>query len=90
MSMSTHVVGFKPPDEKWKKMKDIWDACNVAAVPIPDEVNKFFGYSIPDSAGVEAEIEYRAYDDGNGRDGFEVDIKKLPEDVTIIRFWNSW
>lgn len=27
MGMSMHVVGYKPADEHWKKMKAAWDAC---------------------------------------------------------------
>lgn len=93
MGMSTYVVGIKPPDEKWKKMKAAWDACASAGVPIPKKVDDFFGGEPPDERGVVVEIEetqavtkYHI----NTSSGFEVDISKLPADVKIIRFCNSW
>lgn len=46
------VVGIKPPDDKWKKMKEAWDACNSACVPVPEEVLAFFDHEGPDEAGV--------------------------------------
>jgi hypothetical protein len=93
MSMSTHVVGFKPPDDKWKKMKAIYDACKAAQVNPPEEVEDFFSNGSPDDRGVEVSIEKlpctKKYN-SDSEDGFEIDIKKLPPDVTVIRFYNSW
>lgn len=93
MGASQHVVGFRPPDDKWLKMKAIWDACTAAGMPIPREVEKFFGDSDPDPQGVEVPLrntpccaEYSA----DMQDGFEIDVRKLPEDVTIIRCYTSY
>ena len=93
MGMSTHVVGFKPADEKWKQMKTIWDACALAKVDPPEAVGKFFGWEEPDEAGVQVDIEakeccaeYKADDS----EGFEIDVRKLPPDVTVIRFYNAY
>lgn len=91
MSMSTHVVGFVPPDAKWKKMKAAWDACTKAGVPVPEEVTEFFNYEAPDSNGVEIDIkeavpQYRR----DMCEGFDVDVSKLPKHVSVIRFYNSW
>ncbi len=94
MSMSTHVEGIKPPDEKWKKMKVVWDACKAAKVSPPDEVEEFFGNGDPDPAGVvldqdelgEAVQEYNV----EGSSGYDVILAKLPKDVSVIRFVNSW
>lgn len=90
MGMSTHVIGFRPPDKKWEEMKTVWDACEKAGVPVPDSVMKFFEYSPPDKSGVEVEIKdaYTRYIK-DGYDGFEVDISKLPKDVKVSRFFNS-
>ena len=89
MSMSTHVIGFTPPDETWHKMKAAWDACENAGVPIPGAVLDFFGDEEPDPAGVETEIPAREY---HGRDaaGYEIDVSSIPSKVTVIRFVNSW
>ena len=51
MSMSTSVVGFVPPDEEWKKMKAVWDACANADVETPNDVDDFFSGKEPDKNG---------------------------------------
>lgn len=93
MGMSTHVVGIRRPDETWKKMKAVWDACRAAGVDPPDEVLEFFNHEAPDPAGIRVELEgnpcIQAYND-DMRQGFEVDISKLPKNVTSVRFYNSW
>jgi hypothetical protein len=97
MSMSTHVVGFAPPDETWLKMKSVWDACEAAGVTVPENVSKFFNYERPDAAGVCIELDhyktpheclkkYRA----DSQEGFEIDISKLPPQIKTIRFFNSY
>lgn len=52
MSMSTHVVGIVPPDDDWKKMKQVYDACVAANIDVPDNVWDFFNNEEPDDAGV--------------------------------------
>lgn len=96
MSMSTHVVGIKPPDDKWKEMKAVYDACAVAGVAVPKAVCDFFDNDPPDDAGVVVS-EYdlkkcgalKEYS-GDMTAGFEVDLSKVPKDVKIIRFYNSY
>jgi len=58
MSMSSHVVGFRPPDEKWKAMKAIWDACVIQCVDIAKQVTEFFGMTDgdPDPSGASVDI----------------------------------
>ena len=93
MGMSTHVVGFKPPDEKWHKMKAVYDACKTAKVSPPKEVSDYFDGCAPDDSGVEVTLQGKPcvseYKDDSSH-GYEVDIRKLPPDVTIIRFYNAW
>jgi hypothetical protein len=94
MSMSTHVIGFRPADEKWKKMKAVWDTCKQAGIEPPDEVDDFFGGSPPDDAGVEVDLEdYECcsnWNDNISREGFEINLDKLPKGIKIIRFYNSY
>ena len=96
MSMSIHCIGFKPVDDKWKKMKAVWDACYEAGVKLPDEVDNFFEFDQPDEVGVrvseEILVDCGALSDWEDEDanGFELDVLNLPEDVTIIRFYNSF
>lgn len=93
MSMSTHVIGFRPPDDKWKKMKAVWEACAKAGVEVPDDVLDFFNHVAPDDRGVEVELEKlpctKKYG-GNMKEGFEVDVTKLPAGVTVLRFYNAY
>ena len=92
MSMSTNVIGFKPVDELWNKMKKIYDSCKDANIDLPKEVNKYFGYEEPDDNGIEVDISEASFEwnDENCREGIEIDINKLPKDIHIIRFYNSW
>ena len=94
MGMSTHVIGFKPPDAKWKKMKEARDACEEAGIDIPDDIDDFFDGEPPDDNGVEIWLEKEEccseWDDGDMRAGFEIDVDKLPKDVKIIRVYNSY
>lgn len=91
MSKSTRIIGFHPVDDKWQKMKAVYDACVVADIQIPDEVIRFFEYRQPDNTGVKVEINdaISAYDSLN-ESGYEVDIRKLPKNVHVIRFYQSW
>jgi hypothetical protein len=96
MSMSTHVVGFRPPDAKWREMKKIWDACEAGGIDIPDKVLEFFQHETPDEAGVEVEQDelenlgvVKEWCD-EGCQGFEVDVTKLPKDLHILRFYNGF
>lgn len=93
MSMSTHVIGFRPPDKRWKEMKEVYDTCIKAKVGIPEEVDDFFGNMKPDESGVKIEIEETgAVEEWNDdyNQGFQVDITKLPKDLKYVRFYNSW
>ena len=93
MSVSVNLVGFRPADKKWAQMKAVWDACEAAGIEAPSEVDEFFNYDPPNDAGVEVELEeheccsqYRE----SGIDGFDIDVSKLPDDVTLVRFFISW
>jgi hypothetical protein len=93
MGMSTHVQGFKAPDDKWKEMKAVWDACEAAGISPPEAVSKYFEWDKPDDRGVEVKLEGTGYCTEWGddyRSGFEIEMRKLPADVTHIRFYNSY
>ena len=97
MSMNVHV--FKPANEKWRKMKAIWDSCQQAGISTPDEVDKYFNGEPPDEAGVKAGYfsdmdnkfpEWLKRYSADMRDGFEIDTTKLPKDVSVVRFVCSY
>lgn len=91
MGMSTHAYAIKPPDERWKAMKAVWDACEAAKVEIPDEVSSFFGDEAPDQSGVVEELGALARPwHGDCAEGVEIDIARLPPGTKTVRFTNSW
>ncbi len=94
MSMSTHVYGVTPPDDDWKAMKKVVEACEAAGIAYPPEVEKFFNYERPDDKGVIFNIEdsdaVAEWNDGDMCNGYEIDISKLDASVKIIRVVNSW
>lgn len=96
MGMSTHVVGIREPNEKWRQMKAVWDACEVAKIAPPPEVDEFFDSEPPDPAGVVLDLDYgphniaRKWTDGDHREGTEITLAELPPNITKIRFFNSY
>ena len=94
MGMSSSLVGVKPPDAKWIAMKAAWESCQAAGVPPPKEVEDFFNGERPDPSGVVVQILHTAavheFAPHDAAEGFEVYLDKLPKDVTVLRFWNSW
>ena len=89
MSMSTHVIGFKPPDQRWKEMKSVWDACEKANAGIPGEVIDFFNGEEPDESGVEVELQTYEWN-GDMTEGVEIKVYEIPKDVKTNSFYNSW
>lgn len=95
--MGTSVDGFIPPDAKFQKMLAAYRACEKAGVEIPAEVEKFFNGERPDEAGVRLNLSYdKKFKDAcyeyhdDACQGYEVDLRKLPGDIKIIRFRNCW
>jgi len=97
MGMTTSIVGFKPlnepSDAAWQAMKKVWNSCVEANIDIPDEVLDFFEGQPPNDYGTNIDLEgapgVREYH--NGMDsGFEVEVNKIPKDIKVIRFYNSF
>lgn len=92
MSMSTYVQGLKPKTAEYQKMLDILVACKEINVKPPTEIVDFFDGEICED-GIVTELPkeaVREYADDYCREFFEVDLTKLPPDVTKIRFFNSY
>ena len=97
MSMSAHVTGFKPVDDKFKRMFNAYKACEQAGIDIPDEVNSFFEGEPPDPTGIKIRLS-SAYKDEDGvskysaemQDGYEVNLDELDPDIRIIRFYCAY
>lgn len=98
MGMSYHVLAIKPADEKYMKMKAAWDACEAAGIPVPEEVERFFGGEKPDESGMTVSLgsQYGKLHESvekwtdDMREGFQVDITKLPPGVRFVRFYCSY
>ena len=74
-------------------MKAVWDAGVAAGIKLPEVVSSYLEGERPDERGVEVRLEGTEYcskwqDDY--RSGFEIDLQKLPDDLTHIRFYNSF
>ena len=92
MGMSTHIIGFIPPDEKYKKMLAIKEQCDGLGISYPSEVDDFFDGEVdPSGEGYEVDLDDIAteWNDAH-RQGLQIDVSNIPESVKIIRFYNSW
>jgi hypothetical protein len=97
MGMSTRIVGIKPPDDTWHKMKAVWDSCEKAGIQVPAEVEAYFEeetHSEPDPKGQTVPLNnlagVRDWTDNDMCQGIEIDLDVVPEGITILRFYNSW
>jgi hypothetical protein len=96
MGMSMHVVGFVPPDEEWQKLVAAWHACDAAGIEKPRELLKRLGRDMdpdkaPDPQGREASAASAVANWKVGiREGYEVDLRKLPPEIKVLRFYCSW
>lgn len=93
MSMSTHIYGIVPADAQYEKMASIWWSCIESKVSIPKEVIEFFNGDSPDDKGTPIDLEKHTCCTEYTKDsceGVEIDIRKLPGHVKLIRFYNSF
>lgn len=104
MGMSTHVVGIRNLDGKFKNMLAVKNACVQAGIDFPLEVIEYFeanGVSEFDmhmededlaDEMVTIDINEEAWSSYQRemRDGCEIDITKLSPEIKAIRFYNSW
>lgn len=106
MSMSTSVVGFRDQTNKtFQKHKKVALACFEAGVDLPAKTAAFFGkppYDDEWGSWGQLENDGLALDltegtnppakewQDEGAQGYEVDIRKLPEDIKVLRFYNAY
>lgn len=101
MGMSTSIIGVRDLRQQFDKMWKAKEACEQAGIGYPEEVKKYFVDYINESKpAVESEMLHFDLKNTSGVTlynnpdaasvGYEVDIRKLPKDVKIIRFYNSW
>lgn len=91
MSMSLCILGLRPPDEKWQKMKTAYDSCRAAGIPIHESVLQFFDYSEPDPRGLKVGLDDIAKPwKGEDSEGIEIAVAEIPKEITVIRFYGAW
>lgn len=93
MSLSTHIVGYRPADDRWRQMVAAWSACRAAGIPPPKAVVSFFDDQDPTGQiGQEVTLgaAVRPWRDDHGREGYDVDLTTLPPEVRVLRFYHSW
>jgi hypothetical protein len=89
MGMSTHVIGFKPPDAAYTAKLEAYNACKKASITPPEELQRFFNWTEPDPQGITVRVPTREWNNDHAS-GYEVDISGLDPSVKVIRFYNSW
>jgi hypothetical protein len=88
----TFVVGFREPDEEYCRMKVNYDChCELDRDP-PPFVKAFFQLmGHPDDAGAEVSLDDAVQPwEGFLGEGYELHLDKLPRNVKVVRFINSW
>ncbi len=92
MSMSTDVILLRGKDNpQYQKYLKVLNACIEADIPLPYDVDKYFGGEGEDNPEFPLEIDFEADEWGeDGRAGIDIDLDTIPEGVKTIRFYNSW
>jgi hypothetical protein len=96
MPDSMYVKAFKPADDRWQRMKTVYDACTAAGIEIPDEVDRYFNGERPDGEGVAIDhhdlLPSGAVTEWHEdmREGYEINLGLLPDDVTVVRVYMSY
>ena len=92
MSMSMDVIGIKPANEKFWKMKQVHDRCKELGIRMPDQVLEFFDYAKPDDDGVIVHLKEPCVTEFSSGDeeGIAVDLEKLPEGIKFLKFRCSY
>lgn len=84
MSKELYLEGIILPDNKWKQMKKVYDACIEADVDIPTNVQVYFNYEAPNDIGIV--LDLTEYFTSTLEKGLEINVEDIPENVKILRF----
>jgi len=92
--MSSHLKAFIPDnDPTYQKHLRILTMCKKENVSLPKETADYFGTCDEPEEKLQFILKrddhYTKWQD-EMREGFEVDLTKLPKEVTKIRFYNSY
>lgn len=99
--MSTKIKGFiSDTNVEYQKHKKVFLACKEAGVDLPKQTAEYFGSDSVDvveddllegklEMKLQLGVHFTNYS-ADMQDGFEVDLTKLPQGVTKLRFYNSY
>lgn len=99
MGMDTHVIGFRVSDDKHLRMVALAREIQELGMCSPVQLKEYFkgtdypDCEITDNLGLEVQIENSVAvqkHNADMEDGFEIDIRKLPEGVVKVRVYNSY
>lgn len=98
MGMSTHIKAFIPDtDPEYQRHRKVLLACDEAEVSLPKETAEYFGVIDFDKNTLDDKLEFDIKNSDclskwkdHDADGYEIDLTKLPQGVTKIRFYNEW
>jgi hypothetical protein len=97
MGMSSHVTAFRDQDGKFKEMLEAKLFCDQKKLSYPKEVSDYFGTYARESVecikGEMLTVETKGFVKewhNDHSEGFEVEVKDIPEGVKTLRFANSW
>lgn len=91
MGMSIHIAFLRKDDKQHKKMVAALKACTDVGVPVPDQVDEYFGGSTDPDVALELRVPEQDYEWADHyRRGYEIDINNLPQGVSKVRFYVSY
>lgn len=98
MGMTSRIRAFIPDtDETYQRHKKVLLVCLETNIGLPKETSEYFGCNYADESLLEEKLEislkmgthFEEYS-ADMTEGFEVDLTKLPQGVTKLRFENSY
>ncbi len=93
MGMYSYVKGLKPKTEEYEKKLRIYKDCKELNINPPKEIEDYFDGEVCEE-GIVIDLPKDAISESVNVDYcneyFDVDLTKIPSDVTIIRFVNSY
>ena len=90
--MCSYIQGIKPKTEDYEKRLQVYNLCTALNIPIPQEIDSYFNGEVCEE-GIICDLpkeSLKEYQDRYCREFFEVDLTKIPSDITKIRFVNSY
>lgn len=94
MGISIHLKGLRDLDGKFKDMLDLKHLCDKTGVNYPKELDDYFrGQTYENEKYLKELLETvslkkRDFREDNS-EGFEIDLKDIPEEVKTLRFYIS-